>query len=301
MTDKEITADKLVEVLKFTPRTYKIQLWGYGGEKVMGTIDRAQFDYFKKRRLDVSAFAWDSDYAEENKIPEDMQPFNPGSWYECDNMGHAHGVSRNAGTLQIEDENGDSFLELSIEDMSGDPDDGSPEFDCNNEVWISKNGPGSAVFVGQSNEKGTFFEGEINLTAPFDIAKLQLLTEEIDGEEIIYGVQYNGEDIDNWGGSTDGKSSDFTFYLIKDDNTYESYNDADSAEYTMTEWFPKKVKPVRVGVYQTRNSPDEVYFSRSLWTGSRWVYTWTEEADYATAEACKLKEWRGIDHDPDAE
>ena len=38
---------KLIEVLKFTPRTYKIQLWGYGGEYVMGTVDRKIYDYFK--------------------------------------------------------------------------------------------------------------------------------------------------------------------------------------------------------------------------------------------------------------
>ena len=25
---------KLIDTLKFTPRTYKIQMWGYGGEKI---------------------------------------------------------------------------------------------------------------------------------------------------------------------------------------------------------------------------------------------------------------------------
>ena len=30
----------LIDTLKFTPRTYTIQMWGYGGEKVMGTVDR---------------------------------------------------------------------------------------------------------------------------------------------------------------------------------------------------------------------------------------------------------------------
>ena len=99
--------EQLMQVLKWTPRTYKISMWGYGGEKVMGTVDRKIYDYFKHRRLDLSDYAWDSDYADEHEIPEDMQPFPPGSWYECDDMAHAHGVSRNAGTLQIEDENGE--------------------------------------------------------------------------------------------------------------------------------------------------------------------------------------------------
>ena len=107
--------EKLIEVLKFTPCTYKISLWGYGGEAVMGTVDRKIYDYFKHRRLDVSDFAWNSDYAEEHNIPEDMWPFPPGSWYECDDMAHTNGVELNSGTLQIEDENGDEVLNRGLD------------------------------------------------------------------------------------------------------------------------------------------------------------------------------------------
>jgi len=39
---------KLIEVLKFTPRTYKISLWGYGGEIVMGTVDKKVWNYCVK-------------------------------------------------------------------------------------------------------------------------------------------------------------------------------------------------------------------------------------------------------------
>ena len=45
--------EHLIQVLKFTPRTYKIQMWGYGGEYVMGSVDRKIYDYFRHRRLDV--------------------------------------------------------------------------------------------------------------------------------------------------------------------------------------------------------------------------------------------------------
>ena len=100
--------EQLIEILKFTPRTYKISLWGYGGESVMGTVDRKIYDYFRSRRLDVSDFAWDSDYAAEHNIPQDMWPFPPGSWYECDDMAHTNGVVLDGGTVRIEDENGDS-------------------------------------------------------------------------------------------------------------------------------------------------------------------------------------------------
>ena len=151
--EKIAEQEKLIEVLKFTPRTYKICMWGYGGEKVMGTVDRKIYDYFKQRRLDLSDFAWDSDYADENNIPEEMWPFPPGSWYECDNMGHVNGVSRSAGTLQILDENSDTVFEKSFDAINGGDED-SPDWSCGDEVWIGSQADGTVVFLGSSNEKG---------------------------------------------------------------------------------------------------------------------------------------------------
>ena len=289
---------KLVEILAFTPRTYKISMWGYGGEKVMGTVDRKIYDYFKHRRIDLMDFAWQSDYAEENNIPEDMWPFPPGSWYECDNMGHAGGVSRNAGTLQIEDENGEIVFERSLEDLCGL--EGEPEWTCNDEVWIGSQPDGTVVFLGNSNEKGTFFEADLDLKMPFDITKLTLGYDEIDGEEIVNYVEYDGEQIDNWGGDTNGKGSEFGFYLVKDSNTWEKYSTMDDITYDMTEWFPKKIKPVREGVYMIKTAGKNSYTYQALWTGTQWVNSWADEAERDDPEkALKIKEWQGIAHNPD--
>ena len=290
--------EALMQTLKWTPRTYKISMWGYGGEKTMGTVDRKIYDYFKHRRLDLSDYAWDSDYADENNIPEEMQPFPPGSWYECDNMAHAHGVSRNAGTLQIEDENGEVIYERSLEDCDGGSDD-SPEWSCNDEVWIDEKPAGTIVFIGNSNEKGTFFEAELPLTMPFDITKLTLNYDEIDGEELVNGVEYDGEDIDNWGGNTDGKSSDFGFYVAhsqKETGKWEKYTTMDDIEYPMTDWFPKKVKPVREGNYMIKTGGKNSYTHQAKWTGSRWISAWGE--DTPETEELKIKEWQGLAIDP---
>jgi len=294
---------ELMEILKFTPRTYKISMWGYGGEKVMGTVDRKIYDYFKQRRLDLSDYCWNSDYAEDHNIPEDMQPFPSGSWYEGDGMGHAGGVSRSAGTLQIEDENGNTVFERSLEDMDGGSDD-SVEWECNDEVWIGSQPDGTVVFLGNSNEKGTFFEADLELKMPFDITKLTLGYDEIDGEEIVNAVKYDGEDIDNWGGSTDGKSSDFGFYIAGSKDAtgkWEKYTNMDDIEYPMTEWFPKKSKPVRVGNYMIKTAGKKSWTHRGLWTGTKWVSSWTEESEFDTAEEIKIKEWQGLAIDPDAE
>jgi hypothetical protein len=291
--------DDLIEILKFTPRTYKILLWGYGGEVVMGTVDREIYDYFKQRRLDLSDFAWDSDYAEDNNIPEDMWPFPPGSWYDCDNLGHASGVDRDSGTLQICDENGDTIYERSLDSITGSDDD-EPEWSCNDEAWIDSSPEGTVVFIGRSNEKGTFFESSIDLTTPFDITKLCLSYDEIDGSEIINMITYNDEDIENWGGSTNGKSSDFGFYIAgsQKDGKWEQYRNMDDIEYEMTDWFPKKTDPVREGIYNVKTSGKNSYTQTAKWTGSRWLSNWQE--DVPEAEELKIKEWQGLVNDPDA-
>jgi len=295
---------KLMETLKFTPRTYKISLWGYGGEYIMGTVDRKIYDYFRHRRLDLSDFAWDSDYADEHNIPEEMWPFSPGSYYDCDNICHEHGVDRNAGTVQIDDENGETIYQQSLENISGmgaDGDEPEPEWGGGEEYWIGMNPVGTVVFFGVSNEKGTFFEAELPLTAPFDITKLELGYDEIDGNDIINSVKYNGEQIDNWGGDTNGKGSEFGLYLIKDSNTWEKYATMDDIDYEMTEWFPLKVKPVHTGQYMIKTAGKNSWEHRGLWTGTNWVNSWTDEADYDDPDKIiKIKEWRGLAQDPDA-
>mgnify|MGYP003337917944 CR=1 FL=1 len=131
---KDITAEELVAVLKFTPRTYKISLWGYGGEKVMGTTSKEVWDYCNENQVNLTDLAWDSDAAEEMGLDEEMLPFPPGSWYECDDMAHVNGVSRDAGTLQITDENDETVFEKSLDDCNGYED--SPQWCCGDEIWV---------------------------------------------------------------------------------------------------------------------------------------------------------------------
>ena len=300
MTTKK-DKEKLIQVLKFTPRTYKISLWGYGGEYLMGTVDRKIYDYFRQRRLDLSDYAWDSDYADEHNVPEDMQPFYPGQWHDCDDMGHCWGVDRSAGTLQVTDENGNVVYEKSLDDISGfgvdeeNPEASEPEWTCGDEIWIDMKDPGTVVFVGISSEKGTFFEGDIELKMPFNPGKITLTYDEIDGNEIITGAQYDGVDIDNFGGDTSGKSSDFGFYIAgsnkQDGKGYEKYRNMDDINYTLTDWFPRKVKPVRLGEYEVETSDGYTY--RAVYNGTDWFKPWNQE------ESVKIKQWRGIAYDPD--
>jgi hypothetical protein len=276
---------QLIDTLKFTPRTYKISMWGYGGEKVMGTVDPKVWDYCMEHQVNLVDVAWNYDACEEMGLDEDLLPFPPGSWYECDGMAHVNGVSRSAGHIQIEDENGDSVFEKSLDDCDGG--DSSPAWSCQDEVWIGSRKKGEVVFIGSSNEKGTFFEGEIPLRAPFDIEKLELYYDEVDGEELVNCVYYDGEEIDNNGGSTDGKSSDMIMVrLTDDDGNFERYEpeekDWGHPEYgtSPSDWEKspnfkfKDHRPVHAGYYSCNYGFGSTYGSL-YWDGTAfgdWEY-----------------------------
>ena len=277
---------KLIDTLKFTPRTYTVQMWGYGGEKVMGTVSEEVWNYCNDNQVDLSDIAWNSDAAEEMDLDPDMLPFPPGSWYECDDMGHTNGVSRDSGTIQVCDENGEVVFEKELGECDGC--DGSPELTCIDEVWVGSRAKGEIVFVGSSNEKGTFFEGEIELTAPFEVEKLCLQYEDFDGEDIVNGLMYNGEDIDNNGGSTDGKSSDFNMVRITDEDGHFERYEPEEKDWGHPECGPSpddwekspefkfaKHKPVHVGWYRAVWSSWGTTYGSLYWNGTEfgeWEY-----------------------------
>jgi hypothetical protein len=311
---------QLIDTLKFTPRTYQISMWGYGGEKVMGRVDPKVWDYCIKHRVNLVDLAWgDEDiFQDEQGLDLDQLPYYPGQWYECDSMAHTHGVSRGAGTIQITDENGATVFEKSLDDCDGASD--SPGWSCQDETWIGQAKKGEVVFIGSSNEKGTFFEGSIELRAPFDIEKLILYYDEVDGEELVNSVYYDDEEIENYGGSTDGKSSDMDMVRVTDDagnwERYELPETDDPADSTAseswdpaaeldkilvefdeldddvkTDWFPKKIKPVRAGLYETRTTvkPAWPFPAEQMleWTGKNWK---DDEGNIIK----EVIEWRGL-------
>lgn len=279
---------ELIEILKFTPRTYKISLWGYGGEKVMGTVSKEVWDYCNDNQVNLVDIAWSDEDTVENDMDLDLEklPFQPGQWYECDDMAHVNGVSRDAGHIQIEDENGNTVFEKSLDDCDGGSDD-SPVWCCNDEVWVGMKKKGEVVFIGSSNEKGTFFEGDIELKMPFNIELLELHYDEVDGEEIVNAVYYDGEEIENYGGSTDGKSSDMNMVLLtSDDGTWERYNPGEKdwghPEFgsSPNDWekSPKlkfeEVKPTIPGYYSVNYGWGSTY-SSLYWDGENfgeWEY-----------------------------
>jgi len=290
--------EKLIQTLKFTPRTYKVSMWGYGGETVMGTISREIYDYFKANKLSVSDFAWDGDYADAKEIPEDMWPFTPGSWYDCDDLCHISGVSMSAGHIQVDDEEGNEVLLRELDSLDGT----DIELAIEGEYWTGMVDDG-VVFIGHSNEKGTFFDAEIPLTSPFDPTKLTIVRDDVAGEEIAYRIVYDGEEIENWGGSTDGKSSDFYFYLMEDGEEVESYSEpvSDYINYWPEDYektaefkFNKKNRPPTPGEYKcTWKEGYGTSYGSLEWTGDHWLEYQYDQPKEVTG----ITEWSGLNWD----
>ncbi len=210
--------EELIQTLKFTPRTYTLMLSGYGGEIVLGSVAREQYQYFVNNEIDIEEFAWDCD--NEAEVPEEMQPFEPGSWHECDDVAHESGCELSEyNYITVTDDNGKEHWQckLGYSELT----DAGVEVDESDEYLCSDRADreNTVGFVGQSTEKGCFFEGELELTAPFDPAKLAISYSDIEGWSLISGVTYDGVDIEGHDGySTRGKGSDFKFYDTGDDN-----------------------------------------------------------------------------------
>lgn len=277
---------ELIDTLKFTPRTYTVSVYGYGGEIVMGTFDSKIAAHFRQHRINVSDYAtgWDDD---EFDVPEELRPFEPGGWYECDNVEHCSGAEFGGATIQVTDENGTVVWE---QDLGHGLEDHGCEIECFCEEIIDEYvTDDTSVFVGQSVEKGTFFDGPLELRRPFDPAKFKFVYSEIAGWPILNLIEYDGIEIEGQDGySTTGKSSNYSFYYKNIDGDVLEYDYAtdvdedeepesactsetndvisdeeeeallasireaqeDSVDKNVTDWYDSTIKPVHKGEYE---------------------------------------------------
>lgn len=231
---------EFVDALKFTPTTVRLYIQGYGGECYAGKVDRKIYDYFKEHKYDISEYAndWDSNFGE--LIPSEMQPFYPGSPYDCDNLFHASGAEL-SDLNEIRVEEVDSGKELWVHNCGySDLDDTGIEVEEGGGAEIYEHlDENTVVFWGGQGEKGCFFDGEFVIRAPFDPKKLKIVYENCDDWYIISTVLYDGEEIDGSGGySTTGKWAEQKWVLFGDEEVYEPVSIEDRESEDSEEWDP---------------------------------------------------------------
>ena len=225
---------ELVETLK-GPRFYRIQLNGYGGESAYMTISKEAHDFWKSvcddhGDYDLSAYMTSDDDDEpdfENVeiVPEEAQFLHDADdnnykrpWYESHTeFEHSYGVEWGSAYVIVEEVDSDEYMSNhvasvidgeNLQDMLNELDEASGYelepviMGCEDEA------PEGTEFIAQmySSEKGQFFDGIIETIGEFDIKKLKVYTTEyLNGEDTVSNIEYDGVDIENQGGDTNGK------------------------------------------------------------------------------------------------
>ena len=224
---------ELVETLK-GPRFYSIRLYGYGGEGAYINISKEAYDFWHKHNEEhgdsdfvnymVNDDPEDYDFEELEIVPEEANFLKAEGeeykyqWYEAEHeFCHQNGVEYGSARIEVEevsseDYNADTVATLiDGEDVSALVDKIQEETDY--EVELADHGEsdgfgeeGNYVCQFYSSEKGSFFEGRLETIGEFDVKKLKFIINEYpNGEDIIDGIEYNGEDVENDGGDTNGK------------------------------------------------------------------------------------------------
>jgi len=222
---------ELVETLK-GPRYYRVRLWGYGGEAAYMNINKETYDFWNKVTeehgdSDLVNYAVNDDpddyeFEDIETVPTEADFLTEDEykypWYEAPGeFCHQHGVDFGSARIDVEEVNSDDYMSNHVADVveGGDLNEllDKVEEDSNYEIEPKDWGEaelfdeeGEYVLQFYSSEKGTFFDGIIETVGEFDFKKLKVVINEYpNGEDIVDGLLYDDEDIENQGGDTNGK------------------------------------------------------------------------------------------------
>ena len=184
---------------------YEIEIYGYGGEIVMGKLTKEQYEFWidhadrESEELHSHLF-WDPWSDEDgNPMTDDEDPRWLGQWYEIDDIYHGCNALVDGCRITVTDEDGKEVW------TTDDPIIESTEFYDPDEQE-------GYVFKGWSSEKGNFFGGEFE-AEEFDPAKLKFYASNVDGEVFIDSLEYEDQTVDNdMGGDTTGKGYGYRMY-----------------------------------------------------------------------------------------
>jgi len=223
---------ELIENIK-GKRFYRIYISGYGGESAYIPLNKEQYTFWKAHIdehgdsdvVNYMTCAEDGDFDFENidSIPDEAQFMydedgDPRPWYEHHKeLEHQWGVDYNNAYLNIDEVKDDDYSAEVVKEVVANKDISEyisnieEENDYNvtlTEMGVSNYETWDTDYVLQfwSAEKGSFWDGTIETVGDFDPKKLKIYTEEYaNGDDVITTIEYDGVEIDNAGGDTNGK------------------------------------------------------------------------------------------------
>lgn len=172
---------------------YTISVYGYGAEVTIGSVNDELKNILSNPEKELSDI-----------VLEDLEEF--GGWYDIDNQYHKWGASGNF-TILVQDEEGNEVCKIDSENMH--------KYDSDTFELVEYNyieaDESKDLLMCVAYEKGSFFEGDIEADR-FEIGKLKIVIDDEIGidecyfGDIISGIYYDDEEVENYGGGTDGKS-----------------------------------------------------------------------------------------------
>lgn len=225
---------ELIDTIK-GPRYYRIMLWGYGGEAAYMSLTKEAYEFWKpvvEENGDsdlvhymVSSEDGEYDFEYIDKVPEHADFLKNeydgetywSPWYEAPTeFEHTTGVTYDTARITVDELDGEEWgakvkagvidseelqdLVSRIYDESGD------DYLEINEYEVVEEPDADYICQFYSSEKGTFFEGTVETFGPFDPRKLRITTTEfLNGEDTVTMITYDGVEVDNDGGDTNGK------------------------------------------------------------------------------------------------
>jgi len=228
-TDQE--KQELVDNLK-DPRFYRISISGYGGESSYMSISKEAHDFWKDHTeqygdgdlVTYMTQAEDGDYEFEELegVPTEAEFMtdedgDPRPWYEPPNeIDHTFGANYDSSYITVDEVSNDEYNADHVAEVI----DREDVYELNDRVLEESDNTVEIVEMGCCNEqpevryiaqmysaeKGCFFDGIIETHGDFDPRKLMIYTVEyMNGEDTITEVHYDGVEVDNMGGDTNGK------------------------------------------------------------------------------------------------
>ena len=223
---------ELVETIK-GPRFYRIMLWCYGGEAAYIPLNEAQYEFWNNHNEEygdsdlvtymTGAEDDDCEFEDIETLPEEAhfmkdEDGDGRPWYEHhDELEHQNGVDYSNARLTIEEVEDGEYGSASKREIVDGEDladyVSNVEQENNYDIELTEMGVSGyedwkAEYICQfySAEKGTFFEGIIETIGDFDPKKLKIYSEEYaNGDDTITNIEYDGQEVDNEGGDTNGK------------------------------------------------------------------------------------------------
>jgi hypothetical protein len=215
------------------PRYYRVLIQGYGGESAYMSISKEAHDFWEpicEEHGDYDLVQYmncddleECEFENIETVPVEAQFLNDPEddmykrpWYESHTeFEHSYGAEYGSARIDIDEVadgeyNADNIREvISMMDVTELNDEVGEETEWETElIEMGCCEEPEAEYIAQlySSEKGCFFDGVIETVGDFDPKKLKIYTTEfLNGEDTITSIEYDGKEVDNAGGDTNGK------------------------------------------------------------------------------------------------